>query len=149
MKPRSRARGIALQVLYETDMANNHLPAEVLRTRLEEIPLSEDLAEFIAIAAFVIPLTYVSVVIGELVPKQFALIAPERIAVIMAGPMEMLARITAPIVWTLDKSSATIFRQTAPLTATRCRITPRVRSAWRRIPVGCFPARRCLDTWAR
>jgi putative hemolysin len=49
-------------------------------------------------------------VVGELVPKQFALIAPERIAVIMAGPMEFLARVTAPIVWTLDKSSATIFR---------------------------------------
>jgi putative hemolysin len=54
--------------------------------------------------------TYASLVVGELVPKQFALIAPERIAVFMAGPMELLARITAPIVWTLDKSSATIFR---------------------------------------
>ena len=54
--------------------------------------------------------TYASLVVGELVPKQFALIAPERIAVFMAGPMEVLARITAPIVWILDKSSATIFR---------------------------------------
>ena len=54
--------------------------------------------------------TYASLVVGELVPKQFALIAPERIAVIMAHPMELLARITAPIVWILDKSSATIFR---------------------------------------
>jgi putative hemolysin len=54
--------------------------------------------------------TYASLVVGELVPKQFALVAPERIAVIMAGPMEVLARITAPIVWLLDKSSALIFR---------------------------------------
>ena len=30
MKPRTRARSIALQVLYETDMAENHLPGEVL-----------------------------------------------------------------------------------------------------------------------
>lgn len=54
--------------------------------------------------------TYASLVIGELVPKQFALIAPEGIAVVMARPMEMLAKITAPIVWLLDKSSALIFR---------------------------------------
>lgn len=54
--------------------------------------------------------TYASLVVGELVPKQFALVAPERIAVLVAGPMEVLARITAPIVWLLDKSSALIFR---------------------------------------
>jgi putative hemolysin len=53
--------------------------------------------------------TYLSLVIGELVPKQFALVAPERIAVVMAAPMEMMARITAPFVWLLDKSSAVIF----------------------------------------
>ncbi len=46
MKPRSRARSIALQVLYETDIANNHLPGDVLKTRLDEIPLSPELAEF-------------------------------------------------------------------------------------------------------
>ncbi len=54
--------------------------------------------------------TYASLVIGELVPKQFALVAPERIAVVMAPPMEWVARFTAPIVWLLDKSSALIFR---------------------------------------
>jgi putative hemolysin len=54
--------------------------------------------------------TYASLVVGELVPKQFALVAPERIAVLVAGPMEVLARVTAPIVWLLDKSSALIFR---------------------------------------
>lgn len=58
MKPRSRARGIALQVLYETDIANNHLPGDVLKTRLEEIPLSDDLAEFARKIVFgVLPLT--------------------------------------------------------------------------------------------
>ncbi len=58
MKPRSRARGIALQVLYETDIANNHLPAEVLKTRLEETLLPDDLAEFARKIIFgVLPLT--------------------------------------------------------------------------------------------
>ena len=45
MKPRTRARALALQVLYEVDIAN-HPPGEVLKTRLEETPLAEDLAEF-------------------------------------------------------------------------------------------------------
>jgi N utilization substance protein B len=58
MKPRSRARGVALQVLYETDMANNHPPGEVLMTRLEEVPLTPDLAEFARQIVFgVLPLT--------------------------------------------------------------------------------------------
>lgn len=54
--------------------------------------------------------TYASLVIGELVPKQFALRSPERIAVIMAVPMLWLAKLTAPIVWLLDRTSALIFR---------------------------------------
>jgi putative hemolysin len=54
--------------------------------------------------------TYASLVVGELVPKQFALIAPERIAAIMARPMEWMAWIAAPFVWLLDRSSALIFR---------------------------------------
>lgn len=45
MKPRTRARSLALQVLYEIDMAN-HPPADVFRERLEEMPLQDDLAEF-------------------------------------------------------------------------------------------------------
>lgn len=45
MKPRTRARSIALQVLYEMDLSN-HAPGDVLRTRLEETILPEDLAEF-------------------------------------------------------------------------------------------------------
>jgi N utilization substance protein B len=59
MKPRTRARSIALQVLYETDIASNHLPGDVLKLRLEETPLSDDLAEFSRqIVAGVLPLTH-------------------------------------------------------------------------------------------
>jgi putative hemolysin len=54
--------------------------------------------------------TYASLVIGELVPKQFALVAPERIAALVARPMEWLAWIAAPFVWLLDASSSIIFK---------------------------------------
>ncbi len=59
MKPRTRARALALQVLYEVDMAN-HPPAEVFKARLEETPLSPELSEFARQIVFgVIPLTNV------------------------------------------------------------------------------------------
>jgi N utilization substance protein B len=58
MKSRTRARSIALQVLYETDIASNHLPGDVLKKRLEEASLSDDLAEFARKIIFgVLPLT--------------------------------------------------------------------------------------------
>ena len=53
--------------------------------------------------------TFVSLVIGEIVPKQIALRSPEPIAVVCRRPMRVLSRITAPFVWLLDRSSALIF----------------------------------------
>jgi len=54
--------------------------------------------------------TYFSLIAGELVPKQFALRAPENIAIVMAVPMLWLSRIAAPLVWLLDTSSGLVFR---------------------------------------
>ena len=57
MKPRTRARSLALQVLYEVDVAN-HPPGEIFKLRLEESPLPDDLAEFARQIVFgVIPIT--------------------------------------------------------------------------------------------
>ncbi|MBX7491614.1 hemolysin family protein [Qipengyuania sp. 1NDW9] len=61
--------------------------------------------------ALVIALTtYFSLVIGELVPKQVALRAAVPIAVTMARPMALLARVAAPLVWLLDTSSGLLIR---------------------------------------
>jgi N utilization substance protein B len=58
MKSRTRARCLALQVLYEVDIAN-HPPAEVFRERLEDTPLSDELAEFVRQIVFgVFPLIH-------------------------------------------------------------------------------------------
>nr|MBA2635823.1 HlyC/CorC family transporter [Sphingomonas sp.] len=54
--------------------------------------------------------TYVSLVIGELVPKQFALRSPEPIAAIVSRPMVWLSKAMSPFVWLLDNTSALIFR---------------------------------------
>ena len=57
MKPRTRARSLALQVLYEVDVAK-HPPADIYKLRLEEMPLSDDLSDFARQIIFgVLPLT--------------------------------------------------------------------------------------------
>ena len=78
--------------------------------RLQPLGLEPDTARSIGFALVIILTTYVSLIVGELVPKQFALRAPEAIAVVMAKPMLWLARATAPLVWLLDKTSMLIFR---------------------------------------
>lgn len=78
--------------------------------RLMALGLGLGLAVNLGYALVIGMTTYLSLVIGELVPKQFALRSPEKIAVIMALPMLWLAKLTAPIVWLLNGSSAVIFR---------------------------------------
>ena len=54
--------------------------------------------------------TFVSLIVGELVPKQIALRSPEPIAAVVATPMVWLSKVAAPIVWLLDSTSALLFR---------------------------------------
>lgn len=56
--------------------------------------------------------TYFSLVVGELVPKQLALRAAEPIAVLASVPLSLVAKITAPFVWLLNKSSDVLLRLT-------------------------------------
>ena len=78
--------------------------------RLALLGLDPETARTVGFALVIILTTYASLVIGELVPKQFALRAPEPIAVFVALPMLWLSKATAPIVWLLDRTSALIFR---------------------------------------
>ncbi len=65
-------------------------------------------AEMIAVGLVVIAITYLSLVLGELVPKRIALNSPERIASFMARPMRLLSRMTAPAVWLLSASTSAL-----------------------------------------
>ncbi|WP_375429555.1 hemolysin family protein [uncultured Sphingomonas sp.] len=77
--------------------------------RLELLGLSPDAAGTAGYVLVIAVTTYASLMIGELVPKQFALRKPEGIASAIALPMRYLAVVTAPLVWLLDRSSALIF----------------------------------------
>ena len=79
---------------------------EPLLSDLIEPPLSVAVSFLVAFAI----LTYLSVVIGELVPKAVALQKAEALAVVLAIPLDWLARIAYPLVWLLQKSANGILR---------------------------------------
>ena len=78
--------------------------------RLARLGLDPETAQTAGFALVIILTTYASLIVGELVPKQFALRSPEPIAAIIAQPMKWLSRATAPFGWLLDRTSALIFR---------------------------------------
>ncbi|OXT01514.1 DNA-binding protein [Notoacmeibacter marinus] len=75
---------------------------------LKDFGWSPDTADTLGVGITVVAVTYLSLVIGELVPKQIALRHPEAIATKVAGPMRFLSRIAAPIVWILDMSGKAV-----------------------------------------
>jgi putative hemolysin len=78
--------------------------------RLEALGVSPSTAATLGFALVIGLTTYASLILGELVPKQFALRKPEPIAAFVAVPMRWLAVGTAPIVWVLDSTSGVIFK---------------------------------------
>lgn len=78
--------------------------------RLVALGLPPQYAEEVGFTLVIAATTYFSLVIGELVPKQVALRIAVPMAVIMARPMALLARVAAPFVWLLDTSSNLLLR---------------------------------------
>lgn len=77
--------------------------AEPLSRVLETVPALAPYADPIALGIVVIAITFVSMVLGELVPKRIALHNPERIASTLAGPMTIVSRLFKPFVWLLGR----------------------------------------------
>jgi len=84
--------------------------AEDLAKYIHTISLLAPYSQFLALTIVVSAITYLSLVIGELVPKRIALSNPEKIAVFMAQPMNKISMITSPIVWLLSTSTDTILK---------------------------------------
>ena len=78
--------------------------------RLQLLGLEAETAETVGFGLVIVVVTFLSLIIGELVPKQFALRSPEPIAIVMARPMRWLSVATAPFVWLMDKASLLIFK---------------------------------------
>ena len=78
--------------------------------RIAMLGVPQPTAATIGFGVVIVLTTYASLVIGELVPKQFALRSPEPIAAFIARPMLLLSRITLPLVWLLDRTTGLVFR---------------------------------------
>jgi putative hemolysin len=79
--------------------------AEQLAASIRQVPLIAPYAEAVALAIVVGTITYLSLVIGELVPKAVALHNPERIAALVAGPVASVAKVAKPLVKILSWST--------------------------------------------
>ncbi|KAB2795512.1 HlyC/CorC family transporter [Brucella anthropi] len=72
--------------------------------------LSPALADAVGVGSVVVVITYLSLIVGELVPKQIALREPEAVASRVAPTMTLLSKMAAPLVWLLDTSGRLVLR---------------------------------------
>ena len=75
---------------------------------LARSPLLEPYATTIAQLIIVIIVTYLTLIIGELVPKRIGMAAAERVAILVSRPMTVLSVVASPFVWVLMRSTAAI-----------------------------------------
>ncbi|MBN8928603.1 MAG: hemolysin C [Rhodospirillales bacterium 69-11] len=81
-----------------------------LQAWFETMPTVAPFAQTLSLALVVVLTTYLTLVLGELVPKHLALRRPEEVASRVARPITLMARLTAPAVWVLGWSSTLILR---------------------------------------
>jgi putative hemolysin len=84
--------------------------AEPLADALARVPGLAPISAELAYTLVVLAITYLSLIVGELVPKRLALRAPERIAAMVAPAVDLLSRVSTPAVWLLERSSQLVLR---------------------------------------
>jgi putative hemolysin len=77
---------------------------------LRGYPAVAPYADGVALGVVVLAITYLSLIVGELVPKRIGLSHPERIAAAVAGPMNVLSRVSSPLVTLLTFSTEAVLR---------------------------------------
>lgn len=101
--------GITLVGIIAGVFGGAHLAA-VLGPLIGRISWLRPVAGDVSLAVVVVLITYATMVLGELVPKQLALRHPETIAALLARPIDILSRITAPVIWLLSGTSDLLLR---------------------------------------
>jgi putative hemolysin len=84
--------------------------AERLEEALLAIPLLQVYGKPLAIVITTLGVTYTALIVGELAPKYIALSNPEPIAIRVARPLAMVAKVAAPVVWLLNASTRLVLR---------------------------------------
>ena len=97
--------------------------ARPLRAGLEQVPALAPHAQALALVTVVVGLTYVSLIIGELVPKRLAMADPERIAALIARPMQVVSALGRPVVFLLSVSTDAVLSLLPVRTGTRAAVS--------------------------
>lgn len=84
--------------------------SEDLKPFVQKIPALEPYATTISTVLIVVLVTFLSIIIGELIPKRMGMLRAEKIARVVAGPMNFLSAIVYPIVWLLNRISNLFFK---------------------------------------
>ncbi len=84
--------------------------SEYLEVYISKISFLSNYSELLSVVIVVVVITYLSLVVGELVPKQIALSSPEKLALSVAKPMRMLKKIFSPFVKVLSYSTLFMLR---------------------------------------
>ena len=103
--------GITLVMLVTGALAGDRLGTRFANlVQGGSIAWLEPYAHALGIVLGFVVISYIQIVIGELLPKRLALSAPEKLSVSAAVPMLVLARITGPFVWLLNRSSGLLLK---------------------------------------
>lgn len=101
--------GITLIGLLTGMFSGNKISAMFAQV-LTDLGINQGVASAIAQTIIIIVVTFLSIVLGELVPKRIGMNAAEKVAKRMVGPMNFISKVTKPIVWLLSKSTYSILR---------------------------------------
>jgi len=77
---------------------------------LESVGVAANIADVLGVGVVVVLITYISLILGELVPKQIALRDAEGVAARVAPAMKLIASVGSPVVWLLDISGQLVLR---------------------------------------
>ncbi|WP_329741092.1 hemolysin family protein [Dyella sp. A6] len=103
--------GITLVMLITGSVAGDAVGTHIAASlRIHSLGWLTPYAHVIGIVLGFVLISFVQIVIGELLPKRLALTAPERVSGYVAMPMLVLSRTTAPFVWLLNASSSLLMR---------------------------------------
>jgi putative hemolysin len=102
--------GITLTGILTGLFSGEAFAGDLAEVFLSLVPVLEPYAYMMSKLVIVIIVTYLTLVLGELVPKRIGMGFAEQVAMLVAKPMDFLARITGPFVWILSKSTQAVVR---------------------------------------
>lgn len=81
-----------------------------LQAVIEQVEMLRPYANSLSVGLVLVAITYVSIVLGELLPKRIGMTFPESVAMLVSRPMDLLSKVVAPFVWLLSKTNGLLLR---------------------------------------